>query len=272
MKRVFHRLIAAVCLGIIFTMPIAQSAASTAQKAGAAPSRKIEGQILSSTEMPALKLEFDKAFKYVGGHDFILYDVARAEQHFFVDADKDGRIKRMYWIQFEGYLPSNSHTYRYEVNKTANIGGLDFIADAHARNIKRNPGRPDSDSVRGRAFLESKGFRMASDDLLAQRLVYLVDEAKRNELMIVYMEDLSGMSLTAADLGTGGAATARWDEISKGIARTRCQRDKDSAITLRSTRRTRPSPAMELRLCEIPRPATVARPFGLCPCSQVCCY
>ena len=50
---------------------------------------------------------------------------------------------------------------------------------------------------------------MASDDVLSQRLVHLVDEAKRNELMIIYMEDLSGMGLTASDLGEGGRAAAR---------------------------------------------------------------
>jgi len=210
---------AAVCLSVSFTSAIAQSAASSsAHKAGTSPQfRTIKGQVLTSTETPAVKIEFDKGFKYVGGHDFILYEVARAEQHFFVDADKEGRIKRMYWVQFEGYLPSNTHSYRYEVKKTANVGGLEFIADAHARNIKSNPGRPDSDSARGRAFLESKGYRMASNDLLAQRLVHLVDEAKRNELMIVYMEDLSGMGLTAADLAASGRAAARWDEISTGL-------------------------------------------------------
>jgi len=219
MKRVFQFLIAVVCLSVSFTPAIAQSAASSSShKAGNSPQfRKIEGQVLTSTETPAVKIEFDKGFKYVGGHDFILYEVARAEQHFFVDADKEGRIKRMYWVQFEGYLPSNTHSYRYEVKKTANVGGLEFIADAHARNIKSNPGRPDSDSARGRAFLESKGYRMASNDLLAQRLVHLVDEAKRNELMIVYMEDLSGVGLTAADLAANGRAADRWDEISTGL-------------------------------------------------------
>ncbi len=167
--------------------------------------------------MPAVRIEFDKGFKYVGSHNFILYDVAHAEQHFFVDADKEGRVKRIYWVQFEGYLPSNTHAYRYKANKTANIGGLEFIADAYARNIKGNQGRPDSDGARARAFLESKGYRMVSDDVLSQRLVHLVDEAKRNELMIIYMEDLNGMGFTAADLAEGGRAAARWDEISKGL-------------------------------------------------------
>jgi hypothetical protein len=179
--------------------------------------RSVKGQTLTSTAMPAVRLKFDKKFKYAGGHDFILYDVARAEQHFFVDADKEGRVKRIYWVQFEGYLPSNSHTYKYKVNKSVQINGLDFIADAYARNIKANPGRPDSDGSRARGFLESKGYRLASDDVISQRLVYLVDKEKRNELMIIYLEDLSAMGLKAADFEAGGSAAARWDEISGGL-------------------------------------------------------
>ena len=185
--------------------------------AEAQTTRTVKGQVITSTEMPAVRLQFEKGLKYAGGHDFILYNVARAEQHFFVDADKEGRIKRLYWIQFEGYLPSNTHTYNYKVNKSVNIGGLDFIADSSARNIKANPGRPDSDGSRARAFLESKGYRWSSDELLMQRLVHLVDEAKRNELMIIYIEDLSAMNLTAADLAAGGSAAARWGEISNQL-------------------------------------------------------
>ena len=221
MKRASWLITVAICLAAVSIPAIAQSAPSpSGQKATDVASRQarsVKDQVLTSTEMPAVRIEFDKGFKYVGNHSFILYDVAHAEQHFFIDADKEGRVKRMYWVQFEGYLPSNTHTYRYKVNKTANIGGLEFVADAYARNIKGNPGRPDSDSARARAFLESKGYRMASDDVLSQRLVHLIDDAKRNELMIIYMEDLSEMGLTAADIAEGGRAAARWDEISNGL-------------------------------------------------------
>ena len=179
--------------------------------------RTVRGQALISTQLPSVLLEFAKPFKFAGGHSFVLYGVADAEQYFFVDADKDGAIKRMYWVQFEGYLPSNAHTYDYKSTKTVNIGGLEFIADAYARNIKADPGRPDSDGSRARAFLESKGYRLGSDEVLSQRLVHLVDQEKRNELMIIYLEDLSPMKLTAADVAPGGRANARWDEISKGL-------------------------------------------------------
>lgn len=194
----------------------AQGASAAAQDAGAL-TRRVEGRTLVSDSLPRVRIEFDKDFKYVGGQAFILYDVARAEQHFFVDADKDGRIRRLYWVQFEGYLPTNSHAYDYKVTKTANIGGLDFVADAGPRNIKLNPGRPDGDGARGRAFLASKGFRLAGDDVVTQRLVHLIGEPKRDELMIIYLEDLGPKKLTAADLSPGGREAARWDEFSRGL-------------------------------------------------------
>lgn len=177
----------------------------------------VTGQVLTSNGMPSVRMKFDKAFKYAGNQSFVLYDVANAEQHFFVEADKTGRIKRMYWVQFEGYLENNNHTYKYPVTKTVKIAGLDFIADAFARNLKANPGRPDSDGSRARAFLESKGYRMASDEVISQRLVHLVDERKRSELMIIYLEDLSAMGLTAADLAKDGKAATRWDQISNEL-------------------------------------------------------
>lgn len=129
------------------------------------PIRTVKDQTLSSSGVPALNIKFDTAFKYLGTQKFVLYDVANVEQHFFVDADAQGRIKRLYWVQFEGCLANNDHTYNYKVNKTATIGGLDFIADAFPRNVKANPGRADSDGSRARAFLESKGYRMISDDV-----------------------------------------------------------------------------------------------------------
>ena len=201
-----------------FMVACAQTpSAQTNKPAAPEVTRQVSGQTLTSKEIPPIKIDFDKAFKYAGGHTFILYDVANAEQHFFVDADDQGRVKRMYWIQFEGYLPNNSHSYKYTVNKTVDIGGLTFIADAYARNIKINPGRADSDGSRARSFLASKGYRLGSDEVIFQRLVYLIDEAKRNELMIIYAEDLTGLGLTATDVATGGSAASRWDQISKDL-------------------------------------------------------
>ena len=220
MKKLIVGWISLISLAVMTQLACAQSVPSPPLKdANPNPpiTRTVKGQLLTSPAIPAVKLEFDQAFKYAGSQSFVLYDVANAEQHFFVDADDQGRIKRFYWVQFEGYLPTNGHTYNYKSTKTVEAGGFNFFADAYPRNIKANPGRADSDGNRARAFLTSKGYRMASDDLLSQRLVHLVDEAKRNELMIIYIEDLSGTGLTAADLGPGGSAAARWDDMAKGL-------------------------------------------------------
>lgn len=178
--------------------------------------RIVKGQELISPSWPAVRLKFDAAFKYIGMTDFILYNVARAEQHFFVDADQDKRIRRLYWIQFEGYLPDNTNSYNYHSPKKVNLGGLEFFADAYARQIGTG-GRPDSDGAKAQEFLKSQGYQLASDQVLMQRLVHLVGEARRNELMMIYMEDLSPLKLTAADLAPNGKAAAQWEEIAKGL-------------------------------------------------------
>lgn len=168
------------------------------------PLRPVKGRTLTSIELPAVRIKFGKEFEYAGGHRFVLYNVATAEQHFFIDAGKDGLIRRMYWVQFEGYLPNNTNSYTYKGNKTVNIGGLDFIADTYARNIRANPGRPDSDGALARNFLAQRGYRLASDETLSQRFLHYIGEDKRNELMIIYLEDMSPLGVTAADLADGG--------------------------------------------------------------------
>ncbi|HKP39195.1 MAG TPA: hypothetical protein VJT71_20210 [Pyrinomonadaceae bacterium] len=201
----------------LLALPVFALAVTAVAQSNPPITRTVSGQTLTSKDTPAVKLEFDKAFKYIGAQSFVLYDVANAEQHFFVDADKENRIKRFYWIQFEGYLPTNTHSYNYKSPKVVNIGGLDFFADTAARSLKGNLGRPDSDGARARAFLAAKGFKMMGTEFLWQRLVHLVDEAKRNELMIIYVEDLTDTGLTAADLAEGGSARARWNEIAAGL-------------------------------------------------------
>jgi hypothetical protein len=217
MDKLLRLALVALSLATAFGNLEARPSSTPPRQAAAPPARTVKGQVLTSAAAPALALEFGKEFKYVGSQDFILYNVARAEQHFFVDADKEGRIRRLYWVQFEGYLPDNTHAYDYKANKVVNLGGLDFIADAAARNMKINLAPPDSDGARARAFLEGKGYRLASDDLLWQRLVHMVDEARRNELMIIYMEDLSATGLKASDLWRGGRAESQWDEVAKQL-------------------------------------------------------
>jgi hypothetical protein len=205
--------------------PLTKQAAAATPPAQAPPlARKVKGSTLTSDATPRVEMTFDKAFKYVGGQSFVLYDVANAEQHFFVDADAEGRVRRLYWVQFEGYLPSNTHKYNYKSPRTVQIGGLEFFADSQARRIPepdpaaaQKPANKISDGDYARSFLASKGLRLASSEALWQRLVHMTDASNRSELMVIYLEDLSGMGLTAADLNEGGKAAARWESVSKEL-------------------------------------------------------
>jgi hypothetical protein len=204
--------------------PTRVQAAGASQPAPPPVTRKVRGLTLTSDESPRVRIKFGRGFKYVGGQSFVLYDVANAEQHFFVDADAQGRIRRLYWVQFEGYLPSNSHKYDYKSKNVVNIGGLDFFADSQARQIPApdpalasRPANKISDGDHARSFLASKGFTLASNQALWQRLVHMTDASNRSELMIIYLEDLGGTGLKAADFAEGGSAAGRWESVSKEL-------------------------------------------------------
>jgi hypothetical protein len=162
--------------------------------------RRVKGQILTSASLPPVRIRFGKTFKYVGLQQFILYDRAQVEQHFFVDADKQQRIKRMYMVQFEGYLPNISGSYNYPVTKTVSLAGQSYIVDAEVipnvpAAIKQDA---QSDVARAASFLEGKGYRIG-EGIVFQRFVRLVDEAKRREFILLYVEDLSGAGVVAAE-------------------------------------------------------------------------
>ncbi|HWS53952.1 MAG TPA: hypothetical protein VN228_07495 [Pyrinomonadaceae bacterium] len=211
----------AACLACAQTASRPASADAPQPAQAGAVSRRAEGRTLVSADRPAVRIRFDDDFKYVGAQSFVLYEVAGVEQHFFVDADKDGRIRRLYWVQFEGYLPSNTHAYDYsDVKETINLGGLEFRTDAVAVNIARVLAqRKDSDGAHARAFLESKGYRVAGNDFMWRRLIHLTDETRRHELLIIYLEDMAPTGLTAGDVMGQGRASARWPEISAQLLR-----------------------------------------------------
>lgn len=194
-------------------------ALALAQTADLPLQRPVSGQVIKSDANPAVSLEFPSAFKYLGGQRFILYDVADAEQHFFVDADSEGRVRRLYWVQFEGYLPTKpDFSYNYKSPKRTTIGGLEFIVDAEARRVPRDaaPPRPGSDSARTRALMSSKGLRLPEEQAWV-RLVHLTDATRRNELMIIYLEDLSSAGFKAEDFAEEGRARQTWPEFEEGL-------------------------------------------------------
>ena len=177
----------------------------------------MERHVITSERDPKVRIRLPESVQYVGADRWVLYDIADCELHAFVEADPQKNVERLYWVQFEGYLPTKPElAHQYDSPRHVQIGGLDFFVDTW---VKSNDARQKrgSDGERIRALIRAKGYKLPAG-MMCVRLVHLLDEQKRKELMIIYGEDVSPTGYTAADLDNGGKAhNDRWPAIEKGL-------------------------------------------------------
>lgn len=181
-----------------------------------APERRVEGNVVFSEHDPKIRIELPESVRYLGADRWVLYGVADCELHAFVESGKQKNVQKLYWLQFEGYLPSKrdlKHTY--DSPRHALIGGRDFYVDTWVRpnNAEITAG---SDREHIEALIKAKGYNMPAG-MMYVRFVHLLDESKRRELMIIYGEDLTGTGHSAVDLADGGRAYAQWPAIEDGL-------------------------------------------------------
>jgi len=195
---------------IIFVVFFCGSVASQTK----VPERHVRGNAIVSERDPKIRIQLPKSAQYVGADRWVLYGIADCELHAFVEADPGNNVRRLYWVQFEGYLPTKPDLkHRYDSPRHAEIGGLDFYLDTWVRS---NDADVDSGSDREHieALVRAKGFTMPAG-MMYVRLVHLLDEQKRKELMIIYSEDLANTGFTADQLREGGTEDVQWPAIEK---------------------------------------------------------
>jgi hypothetical protein len=157
---------------------------------------------VASAMQPNVSIDVDSSSSYVGSQRFILYGVAQAEQHLFVER-RGGAVARFLWIQFEEYLPSSSSVYNYSRSPVFKRFGRDFHVDGALRKAPQTETRPESDGARARGLLREKGITLP-EDVLYHRLVWL--PTSRSEVMLIYMESLESQKLRLAELQSSAAA------------------------------------------------------------------
>lgn len=190
----------------VLLSPIAEAAQAT-----------LEGNVLKSRDFPVGSIAVDHAFSYVGTTEFVLYGVANAEIHVFAELDGK-RAKRLYWIQFESYLPDNRHVYNYSKDPlNVTLGGHKFHERASFATLETPPAnmRKGSDREAVQKLLDAKGYTLAPE-VVNLRMVRL-DETARRELMIIYSEARDPQGLKAADFAEGGKAFGQRDAIFEGV-------------------------------------------------------
>ena len=175
------------------------------------PDREVQGTTITSTHDPAVQIQVPTTAQYVGAVRWPLYNVADCELHVFVDLDAQRNVRNLYWIQFEGYLPTKPDAHHtYDSPRHLHLGGLDFYVDTWPR-ADGEPAEAGSDREHVEALIRDRGFHMP-EGMAYVRLVHLLDEQKRKELMIIYGEALPP-GLSAADLKEGGEAHDQWPAI-----------------------------------------------------------
>ena len=174
------------------------------------PGRKVvNNNIIISDHDPKVRIELPNSVWYVGVDRFVLQDIADCELYAFVEVDDQKNVQRLYWIQFEDYLPSKPDLqHHYESPRHMTIGGFRFYVDTWVKRTNENiTAGSDEDHIM--ALILSRGYKMPSG-MMSVRLVHLLDEQKRKELMIIYSESLKPTGFAAADLKKGGKAENLW--------------------------------------------------------------
>jgi len=204
--------------GVLASLVFA-TAAAAAEKS---PERVVQGSTITSQRDPAINIHLPKEVSYAGAARWDLYGICDAELHVFVEADKHKHVQRLYWVQFEHYLPDNNDTYNYPFTEKLTLGGREFDVTTNFRPTLTPPARAGSDRERVLQLVQQAGYQLPPETM-SVRLVHLLDDTKRQELMFIYAEDLSLSGTSVAALQAAGGE-AKWPELRAALIQRATQR------------------------------------------------
>ena len=175
----------------------------------------VDAGVLVSLAEPSLALSVDEPFEYVGRHPIAIGNTGAGER--FVFADEAGEYSRFVIVQFEGFLPGVDDYFRYDLSASPVVAGYPFRSNAYAFDMgEALAAEPTNESAATYAFLRDKQIEVP-DQWMMWRSLTVVDEAKKKEVIIFYVEDVASIGLTLADLYRDGSATQQWRDIQKEL-------------------------------------------------------
>jgi hypothetical protein len=160
--------------------------------------RTVVNNVLTSDSLPRITISVEPSLKYLGKFDFNLRNIAGGERHVWAETSA-GRVKRMFIVQLEGFLPNVDDYYKYPIRTPVKLGkhtyshNLWFYNDDETRRAD-----PPNEAGMTAKFLAERGLSLDSD-LIMSRFARIVGEDKRNEIIFFYWENMRDHGLTAAD-------------------------------------------------------------------------
>ena len=157
--------------------------------------RHVKNNTIISDALPALEINVDQTFEFVGVLSFILKEIALVERVIFADR-QSSRTTRLFIVQFEGILDGVDFTYKYQTTSPITLGKYDYqhgvYMYSNAESVRESPG---AESDRTTQFLQDRGYDH-DDGLAMSRFARIADDARRHEIIIFYQETLSSMGLS----------------------------------------------------------------------------
>jgi len=177
------------------------------------PARHVANHAVISGGDPRARIDLPANATYAGMDRWVLFGIANCQVYVFVRADRNKHVHALYWVQFEGYVPSMPRLHHiYTSKRRASLGTMQFIVDTWTESNAHGIRPPDtaalaaairakgyavpaginsgSDEQHVYALLDKAGYRMP-DTIMSARFVHLVDPRMRKELMIIYSEPFS---------------------------------------------------------------------------------
>jgi hypothetical protein len=178
--------------------------------------RKVVRKTLISNQLPKIKVQLLENFKFVGKFDFTIRDIAKGERYVFVDARK-GKIQRLFIAQFEAIFPESDESYRYNFDNAQKFSEHKFRQNTFAfSNIEARKENPTGEAALTEKFLQEKGY-MLGDELMMSRFVTVPDKAKKHELILFYIENVSSTKHKLNEFYKGNDETEIWRQISQEL-------------------------------------------------------
>ena len=162
------------------------------------PKRQVVDNVLASSDVPKIRITVDKSLKYLGSFHFNLRNIAEGERYIWAEAE-NGRVKRMFIVQLEGFLPDTNKQYRYRMRTPVKLGHHTYSHNLWFYDDEVNRvADPPNEATRTVTFLAERGLRLDSD-LMMSRFERILGDDKRNEAIFLYWENLRDHNLTAKD-------------------------------------------------------------------------
>jgi hypothetical protein len=150
----------------------------------ASAQRTFENHTLRSESLPEISIHISPDLTYFGQLSIKVGDVAEAEEHVFAKT-VHGKLRRVFIAHFEHFLPGNDHFFDYPHLRMANLGGQEYLHQTWALADFELFELPEM-----REFLKSHKIA-AEANWLVDRYVRVVDEGRKHEVILFYLEAAS---------------------------------------------------------------------------------